>query len=100
MGRKKGFDQKKIASIIGILAQNPDGLWLRRIAEEASMSPATISHYVRTVLAPLVEDESLGSSKKPIMRVIRLKPFVISNLQEGRNIRQIMRMLNLMRDIE
>lgn len=99
MGRKKGFDEKKIGSIIGILASNPDGLWLRRIASELKLSPTTVTKYVDGILKPLVEDVSLGGSGKPLLRVIRLKPFVIERLAEGKDIRQIMKMLDLMRRI-
>ena len=99
MGRKKGFDNKKIAAILGVLASNPDGLWLRGIARETNMHPLTVSRYIDKILKPLVEDVSLGGSGKPLLRVIKLKPFVIERLSEGKDINQIMRMLNLMNRI-
>ena len=98
MGRKKGFDERKIGKIVSVLASNPDGIWIRRIAKDASYSPTTVSHYVTTVLAPLLEDNSLGTGK-PLLRVIRLKPFVFEKLREGRDIRQIMKLLRLMSKI-
>lgn len=94
MGRKKGFDVRKIGKIVSVLAANPDGIWLRRIAKESGYSPATVAHYLETVLGPLIDDVSLGPGK-PLLRIVKLKPFVIEKLQEGRNIRQIMKILQL-----
>lgn len=101
MGRKKGFDERKIAKIVTVLAANPDGIWLRRVAKETGYSPATVAHYIKTVLAPLIEDTSLGASgsSKPLLRVLRLKPFVFEKLREGRDIRQIMKILRLINKI-
>ncbi|MBS3051005.1 MAG: hypothetical protein J4400_02565 [Candidatus Aenigmarchaeota archaeon] len=99
MGRKKGFDEKKIGKIISILAANPDGIWIRQIAKQTDYSPPTITHYVEGILAPLVEDTSLGTGK-PLLRVVRLKPFVIEKLQEGKDIRQIMKILRLVGKIQ
>jgi hypothetical protein len=100
MGRKKGLDKKKTGAIINVLIANPDGIWLRRIAEETKLSPATVAHYIETALKPLVEDTSLGKTEKPLLRVIRLKPFVLERLREGRNINDIMKILDLMKKIE
>jgi hypothetical protein len=99
MGRKKGLDKKKIGAIIGVLIENQDGIWLRRIAEETNLSPSTVSHYIETALRPLIEETSLGKTAKPLLRVIRLKPFVIERLQEGRDINQVMKVLDLMKKI-
>jgi len=96
MGRKKSFDKEKIAKIIGLLANNPDGLWIRQIARELNLSPTTVTKYVDTLLKPMVEDVSLGGHGKPLLRVIRLKPFVIERLQEGKSIDQIMKILRLL----
>jgi hypothetical protein len=95
MGRKKGFDKKKIGAIIGILARNPDGIWIRQIARYTKIHHSTVTKYVDTILKPLVEDVSLGSSGKPLLRVIRLKPFVLERLGEGKSIDQIMKILQL-----
>jgi len=46
MGRKKGFDERKIAMILDVLIKHPDGAWLRRVAEETKLSPTTVSSYV------------------------------------------------------
>lgn len=99
MGRKKGFDNRKIAAIVGILASHPEGLWLRNIARETSLHPLTVSKYIDTVLRPLVEEISLKSERKPILRVIKLKPFVLEKLEEGRSMAQILRLLKLMESV-
>jgi len=99
MGRKKGFDNKKIVAIVGVLVKNPDGLWLRNIARETGLHPLTVSRYLDTILRPLIEDVSLRSEKKSILRVVKLKPFVFEKLQEGRNIQQILRLLRLMESV-
>ena len=99
MGRKKGFDSKKIGSIVKVLLDNQDGIWISRIAEIAGLHPTTVTKYLEGPLAPLIEDNSLGAGK-PILRVIRLKPFVIDKLQQGQSFDQIMRFLRLMDKIE
>ena len=96
MSRKKGFDKRKITAIIAVLANNPDGIWLRRIAEEAKIHHSTVTKYIDTLLKPLVEDVSLGGSGKPLLRVIKLKPFVLERLQQGKSLDKIMKILKLM----
>ncbi len=98
-GRKPGYSPDKIGLILRVLAQNPDGLWLRKLAEKAGMHPSTVSRYVDNVLGSMIEDVSLGD-EKPIMRVIRLKPFVLQKLEEGMDIRKIMKILSVMKNIE
>ena len=99
MGRKKGFDERKIAAIITTLYQNPDGIWINRIAETTKMHPTTVTKYVEGILANLVEDTTLAGKTRAYIRIIRLKPFVLQKLQEGRDIRQIMKLLRLMSKI-
>jgi len=99
MGRKKGFDEKKILSIVRVLLNNPDGIWLRQIAKETQLSPATVAKYMDTALKPVVEENSLGRAEKPLLRVIKLKPFVMERLQEGKSLADIMRILRLVSKI-
>ena len=96
MGRKKGFDERKIRKIVGVLAANQDGIWLRRIAKETGFSPTTVAHYLEGPVAPLLDDVSLGSGNKPILRVVRLKQLVVERLQQGDDLRKIMRLLKMM----
>lgn len=97
-GRKKGYDGKKIAAIVEVLFKNPDGIWLRKIAEETKMSPATVSRYLDTILNPLIETSSLGEGK-PILRVIRLRPLAIEKIREGEDLGQIIKLLGLMKRV-
>ncbi|MBI2233372.1 MAG: hypothetical protein HYU56_05635 [Candidatus Aenigmarchaeota archaeon] len=95
MGRKKGFDEKKIAAIIEFLHTNQDGVWIRRIARETGMDNHTVTKYIDTLLRPLIEDVSLAGESKTMLRVVRLKPFVIEKLAEGRSVQQILKILKL-----
>lgn len=99
MGRKKGFDEKKILAIVRVLLANPDGIWLRQIAKETQLSPATVGKYLDTILKPLVEESSLGRAEKPLLRVVKLKVFVIERLQEGKSLGGIMKILRLVSKI-
>lgn len=96
MGRKKGFDERKIGSIIAVLYENPDGIWITRIAETTNLHPTTVTKYVEGVLRPLIIDVSLAGKERPYLRIIRLKPFVMEKLAEGRNIQQILKVLKLL----
>ncbi|MBI4896202.1 MAG: hypothetical protein HY832_01505 [Candidatus Aenigmarchaeota archaeon] len=100
MGRKKGFNRDKIASILSVLVRYPEGTWIRALAAECHLAPNTVRYYIQTVLSALVIDTSLGRSEKPHLRVIRLKPLVLQQLQEGKDLRQIMKLLNMVNKIE
>jgi len=99
MGRRKGFDQKKILAIVQALLAHQDGLWLRQIAKLTGLAPSTIAKYLDGTLAPLVEESSLGEHEKPLLRVVRLRPFVIERLQEGKTLADIMKILRLVHKI-
>ena len=99
MGRKPGYDTKKIAAIIGVLASHPDGLWLRRIAREAKLHHLTVSRYADSILKPLIEDTSLGGPK-PLVRVIKLKTVVLEKLAGGKDIQKIMKLLQTMSELQ
>ena len=94
MGRKPGLDEQKVLTIVRVLLAHPDGVWLRQLAKDCGLSPSTVARYLETVLHPLVDDTSLGAGK-PLLRVVKLKPFVIERLEAGRKIADIMRVLRL-----
>ncbi len=98
MGRKAGFDKNKINAILQVLVSNPEGIWLRRIAKETGLHPSTVTKYVDGILRPLVDDTTLGD-KKPFLRVIRLKAVVMEKIQEGKDIDQIMKFLEVVSKI-
>ena len=93
MGRKPGFDQKKAENIVKVLAQHPDGVWVRRIAEEAALHPTTVTKYLEGILSPLIEDVSLAGRERPILRIVRLKTYVVERLQEGKTAEEILKLL-------
>jgi len=99
-GRPVGMDQQKLAKIIRVLAENPDGVWLRRIALKAGLHPTTVGNCIDRVLRPLVDDISLGPDEKPIMRVIKLKPSVLRRLEEGATLKQILQLSQIIKDVE
>lgn len=98
MGRKAGFDKNKVNAILQVLIANSDGIWLRRIAKETGLHPSTVSKYIDGILRPLVEDTALGD-KKPFLRVIRLKAVVMEKLQEGKDLEQILKFLEVVNKI-
>ena len=99
MGRKKGYDNRKIVKIMGVLIGNPDGIWLRKLAKESGMHPLTVSRYLEEVLKPIIDEVSLEGESKPIIRVIKLKGFVIERINAGESIYEIMRKLHLISKI-
>lgn len=96
MGRRPGLDEKKITSIVSVLAMYPEGLWLRKLADETGLTHATVAKYVSGVLRSLVEEVSLGRGPKPLLRVIKLKPTVLEELQKGKDMQQILKILQMM----
>lgn len=98
-GRPIGVDQQKLATVVKILAENPDGIWLRKIAKKANLHPTTVGNYMDSVLSPLIEDVSLGSEQKPIIRVIKLKSSVMRRLDEGATLRQILQLSSVLRNV-
>lgn len=98
-GRPIGSDQQKLAVVVKILAENPEGIWLRKIAKKAGLHPTTVGNYMDSVLSPLIEDVSLGSDQKPIIRVIKLKASVMRRLEEGATLRQILQLSSVLRSV-
>ncbi|MBS3054153.1 MAG: hypothetical protein J4431_01300 [Candidatus Aenigmarchaeota archaeon] len=100
MGRKKGFDGKKISAIVSVLARNPDGVWLRQLSRDTGISATTAGTYVSGILKPLLEEANLGTGARPMLRVIRLKPYVFQKIAEGRSISEILKMLKILSSAE
>jgi len=98
-GRPFGPDKQKLARILKILVENPNGLWLRNIAKRANIHPTTVSNYINTILRSLVEDISLGDEEKPIIRVIKLKPFVIKKLEQGIPLEDVLKFSQIIKNV-
>lgn len=95
-GRKPGFNPDKIKAILSALAASPEGLWLRQLAVQTGLHPSTISRYVNTALKSMIEEQSLGADdKKPIIKVIRLKPYVIEQLNQGKSVAAIYKIMKV-----
>ena len=94
------IDSQKIIKIISVLAQYPDGIWLRRIAKESGVDAKTISKYLAGPLATLVEESSLGNAEaKPLMRIVRLKPMVLDRLHQGDTIKKVLRLTGFLEGV-
>ncbi|MBI2583498.1 MAG: hypothetical protein HYW25_02425 [Candidatus Aenigmarchaeota archaeon] len=99
MARPKN-DPKKIVAIVQVLARYPDGTWIRSIARDAKLHPTTVSHYLSGPLMFLVEESTLGSpDRKPLMRIVRLKPDVLDRLRQGDTVKQVIRLAGLLEKV-
>lgn len=98
-GRPCGPDINKIAAILKVLAEHPDGLWLREVARKANVNPMTVSNYANTVLRPFLEDISIGSDEKPILRVLKLKAWVIDKIEKGASLGELMKFSEILKRV-
>lgn len=98
MGRRPGLDERKVLAIVQVLLNHRDGVWLRQLAKETSLSPSTVARYLDTILRPLVDENSLGTGK-PLLRVVKLRPFVIERLEAGQTLTEAMRVVRLLNRI-
>ena len=100
MPRPKGYNPQKIVKIVSILAKYEEGVWIRKIAAEAGMHPSTVSRYVGGMLASVIIVSELGpEDKKPIMRIVRLKPEVLERLRQGDTIKRVLRFAGLLEKV-
>ncbi len=73
MGRHKSKDQRSLNLIILALSEAPDGLWINEIARRTKLKPMTVSYHV-SQHPELFDEQSIEGPKKPIFRLIKLKP--------------------------
>jgi predicted DNA-binding transcriptional regulator YafY len=77
--------QARINKIISVLASNPEGVWLRHLAHETKIPPASLHRYIEKELPDIVD--SLGvkgeNGKFFGLRIIRLKPKIIEVIETG-----------------
>jgi response regulator of citrate/malate metabolism len=71
MKRGKGLDENKIRKILGVLKQNPQGLWIREIARRAMLSTTTTQRYLREFLQDRIEE--VVTVKGGLVKFVRLK---------------------------
>jgi predicted DNA-binding transcriptional regulator YafY len=77
--------KERINKIIGVLAAQPDGMWLRSLAQKTKIPPATIHRYIENDLKDIVDNLGVKSAEGRYfgLRIIRLKPKIIEVLEEG-----------------
>ena len=75
----------KIKRIIKVLLAYPEGIWLRRLAKEASVPTTTAHRYIEGFFGPFVENVGAKNEKGHFfgVRIVRLKPGVRKRLEEG-----------------
>lgn len=73
MGRGKSKDNTNLNLIILTLSEAPQGLWIREIARRARLKPMVVSYHV-SQHPELFDEQSVDGPKKPIFRLIKLKP--------------------------
>jgi hypothetical protein len=75
MGRHKSKDQTSLNLIILALKEAPEGLWIREIARRTHLKPMNVAYHV-SQHPELFNEQSVEGPKKPIFRLIKLKPGV------------------------
>ena len=66
----------KINKIIKVLIKHPEGIWLRYLAKETKIPPATLYRYLERELEFFIENVGIKNKKGRYfgLRVVRLKP--------------------------
>jgi len=97
MSRPPGEDLRKVARMIEVLIEAPEGLWLREIAKRAGIHPTTVANYANSLLSPILDDVILGKDEKPILRVLKLKDEVLERIGRGETIEEILKSLVMLK---
>ncbi len=98
VGRPKGPDIRKASKIIRVLYEYPDGLWLRRLAREAKLPVSTVSYYIDKVLSSAVDNVGYMEDGRYFgVRLIKLKPLVVKNLEKGITIKKLIEIMKIMK---
>lgn len=93
------YDKKTVESLLKALVENPDGIWLSKLAKEADVPISTTAYYMDNQLSDLVVERSFGG-KKPVIRVISLRPRVLQSLQKGISFDRIVRLMEIISENE
>ena len=97
-GRPEGPDIRKASRIIKILYEYPDGLWLRRLARETRLPVSTVSYYVNNILKSALDNVGYTENGKYFgIRLVKLKPLVIKNLERGITIKKLIEIMKIMK---
>jgi|YelNatPaOPRAMG01_1025707.scaffolds.fasta_scaffold177630_2 hypothetical protein len=96
---KPKYDPETIRKLLRVLIENPEGLWLSRLAKMAGVPKSTTAYYLNNQLRPLIDENTLGDEKR-LIRIVSLKPIVIEELNKGRSLDKIMRIIKIMKEYE
>lgn len=96
---QNSYDEEKVERIVEALMANPDGLWLRKLAEEADVPVSTLHRYVEGFLSPLIDNVGVRDDEGQFfgVRVIRLRSGVRKRLEEGTSFEKLMKMNDVIR---
>ena len=73
MPRTANKDSKNLNLIVIALKDASEGLWIREIARRTKLDPKTVAYYVSRY-QDLFEEQTVEGPKKPIFRLIKLRP--------------------------
>lgn len=89
----RAYDEAKVKRVIEALIAYPDGLWLRKLAQEAKVPTTTLHRYLEGFLAPFVENVGVRNDAGHFfgVRVVRLRPGALKRLQDGVPLAQLLK---------
>lgn len=96
-GRPKGPDINKIALILRVLKQYPDGLWLRNIAKVTKLPPSTLAYYVNRYFNVFID--SLGFSNPETDKFIGLRIIRLKEAKKNVSVEEVMKYYDLRRSL-
>jgi hypothetical protein len=74
-GRPEFIDINKVNSILEILYQYPDGVWIRQISRATKLPLSTVHYYLRQYFEPFIENIGFKNPEGRYIgfRLVRLK---------------------------
>lgn len=98
MARPK-YDKETVESLLKVLVKHPDGVWLSKLAKEADVPISTTAYYLDNQLKNLVYERAFGD-RKPVIRVVSLRPRVLESLEKGVSFSRIVRLMKIISNDE
>ena len=90
------LNMKKLAKLVKVMYDNPDGLWIRQMARVSGLPVSTVHHYLQ-MLSPLTEETQLG--ERPLMRVVRFRPEIMKKLDQGMSVNELVRIIRILKSV-
>jgi len=91
---KPKYNPKIMKKLLKVLVENPEGIWLSKLAKLAGVPKSTTAFYINNQLRDLIEEYTFGEERN-IIRVISLKQSVLEYLKQGKSLNQIIRLLHI-----